>query len=136
MKSFLSGILLLPLVSAAFAQEWQCPITQDTVNRAMITSDYGPRNVRRGSWFHLGIDLGYPNGTQVYTVEAGRLDTFTDRSINELVLRVTHDIPPSPSLYLHLSSFAYPLIRRVNKGELIGYVGQGHLHFQFGWISL
>ncbi|MFA5858206.1 MAG: hypothetical protein WC955_03990 [Elusimicrobiota bacterium] len=36
-----------------------------------ITSDYGPRNVSTGTWFHRGIDYGGSYGSSITPVEGG-----------------------------------------------------------------
>jgi murein DD-endopeptidase MepM/ murein hydrolase activator NlpD len=39
-----------------------------------ITSDYGPRNISRGSWFHKGIDYEAKYGETIYPVEGGMIN--------------------------------------------------------------
>jgi hypothetical protein len=36
-----------------------------------VTSDYGPRNVTNGTWFHRGVDYGGSYGNSIYPVEDG-----------------------------------------------------------------
>lgn len=61
----LSMILIFPLLVSG--QELQPPPWT-------ITSDYGPRNVTQGSWFHEGIDYGGSEGADIPAVEGGKIN--------------------------------------------------------------
>jgi hypothetical protein len=41
--------------------------------RGVVTSGYGPRNVKGGSRFHQGVDIGGNDGVTIYAAAAGRV---------------------------------------------------------------
>ena len=97
-----------------------------------ITQKYKPsgRNV------HLGIDLKAPLGSSVLSVERGFV-VYTGRQFTgygKLVI-IEHDRDWT-SLYAHLNSFQVKLGQKIQKGQVIGAVGNtgkstgAHLHFE------
>jgi murein DD-endopeptidase MepM/ murein hydrolase activator NlpD len=64
MKKVLFHLLLL-FISAGTVRALEPPV------QARITSDYGPRNVTSGTWFHEAIDYGADMWTPVEAVEDG-----------------------------------------------------------------
>lgn len=87
---------------------------------------------------HKGIDYVAPAGTKIRAVGDGQVEYVgVQRGYGRVVI-VKHDKDRS-TLYAHMSKFA-PNVKdgsRVNRGEVIGYVGQTgwatgpHLHFEF-----
>lgn len=94
---------------------------------------------------HRGIDISAPKGSPIYAPMAGTLAAYWPNGRvsgygNSLVLRHAGS---DQTLYAHLDRFAAGLKKgsKVNKGQLLGYVGQTqlprdpmktapHLHFE------
>lgn len=73
---------------------------------------------------HLGIDFAAPIGTPVLAAADGILIEKFQNSGNGLYLKIKHS-EAFISQYLHLSRFSEISVgRKVQKGEIIGYVGQ------------
>lgn len=81
--------------------------------RYLITSDFGFRNVKKGSKFHPAIDIGVPVGTSVYATADGVVDNvFYDENGGGNVISIKHD-RGLITQYLHLSQTL------VKKGEKV-----------------
>lgn len=104
---------------------------------AKLTSEYGMRThpVLGGRRNHKGIDLAAPMGTPVYATAdgiVGRADWFSSYG---LYIEIDHGADLE-TRYAHLSRLAVEAGDRVNKGDLIGYVGSTgrstgpHLHYE------
>lgn len=98
----------------------------------ILTSNYGPR---WGGW-HNGIDIGAPTGTPILAADSGMV-VFRGWSGNYgYMIKIDHGGGNMVTLYAHLSSFNVELGQTVNKGDVIGYVGNtgystgSHLHFE------
>ena len=63
-KIFIALLLPLVIFSKGYGQDLRPPFTT-------VTSDFGPRHVTQGSWFHKGIDYGAGLGTTINAVESG-----------------------------------------------------------------
>ncbi len=107
------------------------------VRDARMTSDYGMRNhpILRQRRRHNGVDLAAPTGTPVYATAdgiVGRADWFSSYG---LYISIDHGAELE-TRYAHLSRLAVAAGDRVEKGELIGYVGSTgrstgpHLHYE------
>jgi len=107
------------------------------VNGARISSNYGMRihPVLGRRKMHRGIDLAAPTGTPVYATAdgiVGRADWFSSYG---LYISIDHGADLE-TRYAHLSRLAVAAGERVEKGELIGYVGSTgrstgpHLHYE------
>ncbi|MCX5785625.1 MAG: hypothetical protein NTX59_08040 [Elusimicrobia bacterium] len=59
--------LVFGLIANGVAQSLEPPVNYD------ITSDYGPRDVTNGTWFHEAIDYAAPMWTPVEAVEEGNI---------------------------------------------------------------
>lgn len=104
---------------------------------AKLTSDYGMRThpVVGGRRNHKGVDLAAPTGTPVFATADGivsRADVF---STYGLYISLQHGAALE-TRYAHLSRLAVAAGQRVNKGDIIGYVGSTgrstgpHLHYE------
>lgn len=98
----------------------------------ILTSNYGPR---WGGW-HNGIDIGAPTGTPILAADSGMV-VFRGWSGNYgYMIKIDHGGGNMVTLYAHLSAFNVELGQTVNKGDVIGYVGNtgystgSHLHFE------
>ena len=85
-----------------------------------------------------GIDVGAPAGTEIYAAAAGKVITSRVGGWNAgygNMIVISHD-NGTQTLYSHMSQNTVSVGQRVNKGEVIGYVGStgnstgNHLHFE------
>ncbi|MEW6482135.1 MAG: M23 family metallopeptidase, partial [bacterium] len=97
--------LIQPLFSQWLNPPWNWP----------ITSDYGPRKVSKGTWFHRGIDYGGPNGADIKAVEGGVIKTIETDSLG--VCYITIQGSHGDWKYLHIFSSG-PLPRTSGNWEL------------------
>lgn len=102
-----------------------------------MTSSYGMRThpVLRQRRQHNGVDIAAPTGTPVYATAdgiVGRADWFSSYG---LYISIDHGADLE-TRYAHLSRLAVAAGDRVEKGDLIGYVGSTgrstgpHLHYE------
>lgn len=107
------------------------------VEGGFMSSSYGMRDhpVLRRRASHKGVDLAAPTGTPVYATAdgiVGRADWFSSYG---LYISIDHGAELE-TRYAHLSRLAVAAGDRVQKGELIGYVGSTgrstgpHLHYE------
>ncbi len=91
---------------------------------------------------HYGVDYAAPSGTPVHAVADGVIITKGwDRGGGGNMLKIKHNSKLT-SGYLHLRSYAKGIVqgKRVNQGDLIGYVGMTgtatgpHLDFRL-WVN-
>lgn len=103
-----------------------------------ITSEYGYRTspVYRTWKFHKGVDFGAKEGTQVYACKGGTVSTCIKNDPifgNYIILSHSGGMT---SVYAHLSKIFVTKGEIVQKGKVIGLVGQTgkatgpHLHFE------
>jgi len=69
-KTKLLIIFYLFILTFIYGYE-DCNLCFNTPWTFSISSDYGPRNVTTGTWFHKGIDYGMPRNTSVIPIEKG-----------------------------------------------------------------
>jgi len=103
-----------------------------------VSSGFGKRKAPKAgaSTDHNGIDLGMPEGSNVYSVKPGKVLSvyFNDKGGNQVI--IAHD-DGTRSGYAHLKDFAIKEGDIVGAGDLIGYVGTTgistgpHLHFTY-----
>lgn len=102
-----------------------------------VTSPFGYRDHPvSGEWkLHTGIDLAAPKDTPIYASRAGKvLYAGWDTGSGGKYVSIDHG-DGYKSQYLHMNSFAVKSGQTVEKGQLIGYVGDTgvttgfHLHF-------
>lgn len=111
--------------------------SQMPLENAVLTSDYGMRThpVLGGRRNHKGVDLAAPTGTPVYATADGLVERADWFSSYGLFIRIEHGAELE-TRYAHLSRLAVSAGDRVNKGDLIGYVGSTgrstgpHLHYE------
>ena len=104
---------------------------------ARLSSGYGMRNhpVLRRRRAHKGVDLAAPTGTPIYATAdgiVGRADWFSSYG---LYISIDHGADLE-TRYAHMSRLAVAAGDRVQKGDIIGYVGSTgrstgpHLHYE------
>ena len=99
--------------------------------RGGITGRFGEA---RGGHMHAGIDIPLPIGTPIKAAGAGRVVMREDESGYGNYTCIAHE--RITTCYAHQSRFRTKLGARVERGELIGYVGDTgssstpHLHFE------
>ncbi len=129
------------LLAEAYAQEtpgklwdggWQIPV------QGGISSQFGERrsfNDGPVSGNHGGTDFGAAEGTPVVATNSGRVSLARQLAIRGNVVIIDH-AGGVLSGYAHLSAFAVAEGQQVEKGQLIGYVGNSglstapHLHWE------
>lgn len=107
------------------------------VNGARMTSGFGMRihPVRGGRRMHKGVDLAAPTGTPVYATADGIVGLARWGRGYGLYIKIDHGAELE-TRYAHLSRLAVAAGDRVEKGEVIGYVGSTgwstgpHLHYE------
>lgn len=116
-----------------FAADYIEPLPIDSY---AVTSDYGERvnPVTYENQFHYGIDLGAPEGTNVYATTNGEIQIGFDE-INGNWIRVVESLG-NYTHYLHLSEILVSNGITVTQGTTIGKVGSTgrstgpHLHYE------
>ncbi|MEG1661774.1 MAG: peptidoglycan DD-metalloendopeptidase family protein, partial [Clostridiales bacterium] len=103
-----------------------------------VTSEYGNRihpilNTKR---MHTGIDIGAPNGTQIYAAADGKILYVGWVSGYGQTVMIDHGSSIT-TLYGHMSGYGkFSTGQYVSAGDIIGYVGStgvssgNHLHFE------
>lgn len=107
------------------------------VNGARMSSNFGMRShpVSGGRRMHKGIDLAAPTGTPVYASADGIVGLARWGRGYGLYIKIDHGAELE-TRYAHLSRLAVAAGDRVEKGEVIGYVGSTgrstgpHLHYE------
>lgn len=85
--------------------------------------------------FHNGIDIGAPTGAEVVAIQSGTIVYAERRGNAGNAIKIQHE-DGSESLYFHLSAFSVKEGDQVQRGQLIGLVGNTgrttgpHLHFE------
>jgi murein DD-endopeptidase MepM/ murein hydrolase activator NlpD len=99
-----------------------------------ITSVWGPRNVKGGSRFHRGIDVGVPIGTPIVAARAGTVQKAGPSSGYGRAVFLVHDNGYTTE-YGHISSATVRPGQKVQAGQQIARSGNTghstgpHLHF-------
>lgn len=106
----------------------QATFLKSPLKYGVITSHYNLKRVHPVVGTvrpHYGIDYAAKEGTPIYAVADGEIELATNKQNNGNYIRIIHD-PVYKSQYLHMSGFAPGIEpgRRVQQGEVIGYVGQ------------
>lgn len=89
---------------------------------------------------HKGLDLAAPKNTPIYATTDGIVKVVKQRArgYGKLVV-VEHADKKWSSYYAHMNAMAVQQGQRIQKGELIGFVGRtgrstgNHLHFEIRW---
>lgn len=107
------------------------------VEGVRMSSGYGMRNhpVLRKRKAHNGVDLAGARGTPVYATADGTVDMAQYYSSYGNYVQIDHG-GDLETRYAHLSSYTVAPGERVEKGQLIGYIGSTgrstgpHLHYE------
>ncbi len=109
------------------------------IDGARLSSGYGMRRhpILGYSRMHRGVDFAAPSGTPVFAAGDGVIETIGTNAGYGLYVRLRHT-GRIDTAYAHLSRFASGMTRgrRVEQGEVIGYVGSTglstgpHLHYE------
>ncbi len=103
-----------------------------------VTSEYGNRYhpILKTNRFHAGIDIGAPNGTQIYAAADGKILYVGWVSGYGQTVMIDHGNSIT-TLYGHMSGYGkFSTGQYVVAGDVIGYVGStgqstgNHLHFE------
>jgi len=121
-----------PTVNPAVTGSYQWPSSC-----TYITSKYGNRvhPIFGTTKFHAGVDIGAGAGTNVTAADGGTVSVATYSTSYGNYVMVYHSDGTS-TLYAHMSSLAVSQGQTVNKGDVLGYVGDTgwadgpHLHFE------
>ncbi|MBV1905855.1 MAG: peptidoglycan DD-metalloendopeptidase family protein [Pseudomonadales bacterium] len=111
------------------------------VEFSRISSNFNPRRlhpVRKHIAPHRGIDYAAPTGTPILAAGNGKIVAASKSGPNGNYVFIQHG-EQFQTKYLHLSKFARGIRRgkKVNQGQVIGYVGStgwatgAHLHYEF-----
>lgn len=118
--------------SSTQSGEWYWP-----TDGTRITSTFGPRSapVPGASTDHGAIDIGVPEGTNVYACDSGTVITATDSGKAGNLVTIDHG-NGYVTKYMHNSEFKVAVGNKVTKGQIIALSGNTgntngpHLHFQ------
>ncbi len=135
------GVMPRPVAPAEPAVVEAAPAAPPAADRYVATGRLqwpttGPITTYFMEGGHRGLDIAPRFGTPIYAADAGRVVTLLawDRSFGwHIVLDHGNGMT---TLYAHLSKFAVAHGQRVEKGEVLGYVGSTgystgpHLHFE------
>lgn len=106
--------------------------------RGRIVSGFGMRRSpfnRRRFEFHEGVDIAAPRGTPIYAAASGTVLIAAHRGAWGNMVKIGHGYGYR-TLYAHMSRRIVREGERVEKGQLIGYVGSTgrstgpHLHYE------
>jgi murein DD-endopeptidase MepM/ murein hydrolase activator NlpD len=106
--------------------------------RGKITSEYGYRlhPILHYTIFHEGIDIANPVWTPVSATAGGIVSFVGNQNDYGLMVKINHDGGRFVTYFAHLVQSAVEEGQVVNRGELIGYVGNSgrstgsHLHYE------
>ncbi len=112
------------------------PISNKDLTRT--ASGYGPRihPIYKISKFHFGMDFTAPEGTEVYATGNGTIVKVqsSQRGLGKHII-IDHGFGYQ-SIYGHLSNFNVRVGQKVQRGDVIGFVGNtglslaNHLHYE------
>lgn len=119
--------------SASFCLPMNNPTTSYTTWGQKVSYRSAPRN------YHLGVDYGYTNDKNIYSITSGTVKSVGNNSANGKYVVIEHTISGKTvySFYAHLSSYCVKSGDKVNAGTKIGVIGATgnasggtiHLHF-------
>jgi murein DD-endopeptidase MepM/ murein hydrolase activator NlpD len=150
----LGGVLIVAVLGAAgmahwlgpaSALAWQVPVdgalTQGFGCTELALEPYAARCPPATPFFHSGIDLAAPAGTEVRAAAPGRVHVRRTAGGYGLHVVIDH-AGETQSLYGHLSAVQVEAGAWVNAGDVIGQVGSSgnstgpHLHFEIRALGL
>jgi murein DD-endopeptidase MepM/ murein hydrolase activator NlpD len=126
-------------LSPSFAGDWTTLADAPSMwpIEGRVASSFGEREdpINGEGAFHSGLDIDAPNGTPVRAAADGDVSSASMGAGygREVVLNHGHEVL---TVYGHLSSIAVVPGEHVNRGQVIGYVGQSgratgpHLHYE------
>ncbi|WP_158224744.1 M23/M56 family metallopeptidase [Agaribacterium haliotis] len=114
-------------------QAWQVP-----VKHYRLSSQFGLKQKIRNNKAHSGVDLAAPEGTQLFSANAGIVRIADDNSLHASLGKavIIEHAQGLTTLYSHMQDIAVVAGQRVEAGEKIGTVGRTgkatgpHLHFE------
>ncbi|MGF1601232.1 MAG: M23 family metallopeptidase [Thermosynechococcaceae cyanobacterium] len=106
------------------------------IQRAGVSAEFGPRHnpFGKGTDFHEGIDLVGPHGSPIYATASGVVQRAQTGRKNGNYVVVDHGYG-FQTLYAHLSGYVVKPRTKVERGQLLGYMGSTgrstgpHLHY-------
>lgn len=109
-----------------------------TKSGLVVTSAFGPRNIKGGSKNHKGIDIRAVTGAPIFATSDGVVNSSTNHFG---IVQITDPVTGISSRYLHLSKRAVNIGDKVKAGQLLGYAGgtgangrlnaySSHLHYE------
>jgi murein DD-endopeptidase MepM/ murein hydrolase activator NlpD len=112
------------------------PVTKRGLTRVASGFGYRIHPIYKTSMMHEGIDFTAPVGTEIYSTGNGRVVKveYNGRGYGNHVI-IDHGFGYQ-TLYGHMSRFAVRPGQRVNRGDVIGYVGNTgsstgpHVHYE------
>lgn len=112
------------------------PITKRGTTRVASGFGYRIHPIYKTSMMHEGIDFTAPIGTEIYATGNGRVVQveYNGRGYGNHII-IDHGFGYQ-TLYGHMSRFAVKPGQRVNRGDIIGYVGNTgsstgpHVHYE------
>jgi murein DD-endopeptidase MepM/ murein hydrolase activator NlpD len=112
------------------------PVNNDDLKRVGSGFGYRIHPIYKTSMMHAGIDFTAPIGTEIYATGNGIIARveYNGRGYGNNVI-INHGFGYQ-TLYGHMSRFAVRPGQRVNRGDLIGYVGNTgastgpHVHYE------
>lgn len=89
-----------------------------------VSSGFGERihPVTGKPQFHTSVDIPAPNGTEIYAANSGTVVEAAYHSADGNYILIDHG-GGNATFYSHLSKFNVKVNQKVNKGDIIGYVG-------------
>jgi murein DD-endopeptidase MepM/ murein hydrolase activator NlpD len=112
------------------------PVSNKDLNRIASGFGYRMHPIYKTSMMHEGLDFTAPVGTAIYSTGNGtveKVEAFGRGYGNNVV--INHGFGYK-TLYAHMSKFGVRQGQRINRGDIIGYVGNTgsstgpHLHYE------
>ncbi|MBE5035713.1 peptidoglycan DD-metalloendopeptidase family protein [Gallibacter intestinalis] len=100
-----------------------------------VSSSFGWRNIGRGDEFHAGVDIAAAAGTDVKSMDGGKVTYAGWNNARGYYIRVSHGNNRT-TLYQHLNDYTVLKGDVVKPGQIIGHVGSTgdstgpHLHLE------
>lgn len=113
-------------VSSYDSEEYALPIAESDLSNVAYTLGYGKVEADGKEVWHSGIDLSSINGTDGIPIRAvAPGEVFSSYSSDETgnTIIIKHNIDSNYSIYCHLKEYIKQNGEAVNKGDIIGYMG-------------
>jgi murein DD-endopeptidase MepM/ murein hydrolase activator NlpD len=112
------------------------PVSNNDLTRTASGFGWRIHPIYKISKFHYGMDFTAPLGTEVYATGNGTISDMlsSQRGLGKHI-KIDHGFGYT-SLYAHLSNFNVRVGQKVQRGDIIGYVGNtgtsvaNHLHYE------